>query len=154
MHLTERIFSRCAVDEKGCWLWPGATNDKGYGQIKDGGVTLYTHIVTHEEKYGPVPEGLELDHLCRVRRCANPDHTEAVTRLVNVQRGEAGANMRAKVACPQGHPYDEANTIRRRGRRFCRTCKRVRDRVHMRARRHRVHQEGATPCPTPSPPAP
>jgi hypothetical protein len=119
----------------GCWLWIGSYDSNGYGRFwitADGGHTQ-AHIVSYERKYGPVPEGLELDHKCRVRCCVNPDHVEPVTHLENVRRGESKrvtiARHKLTTHCPRGHPYDETNTIwKNRGlghvSRGCRTCRR------------------------------
>lgn len=67
----------------GCWLWQLSINNKGYGVRGN----KYVHILEYEKVYGPVPEGLELDHKCSIRHCANPDHQEPVTHVVNTQRG-------------------------------------------------------------------
>ena len=81
-------------------------------------------------------DGLEIDHLCRRRGCAQPLHLEPVTGLENMRRGIVGRVNRAKTHCPQGHPYDEANTHQSRsGRRNCRAC--ARDRA-TRARERRL----------------
>jgi len=103
----------------GCWLWIGARNWRGYGQIGAGngsGRTLMAHRAAYVLARGPIPEGMDIDHLCRVRACVNPAHLEAVTHLVNVQRGKAGC----RPTCPRGHAYD----IYPGGRRRCRTCTR------------------------------
>jgi hypothetical protein len=125
--IEERIES--LIDKSGpggCWLWTGHGRGKfGYGGIKIGSRGHYAHRVVYELLVGPVPKGLELDHLCRVPRCVNPAHLEPVTRRENQMRGEAfvSANAR-KTHCPQGHPYDEANTYinRASGGRVCRAC--------------------------------
>lgn len=108
----------------GCWEWTGAKNDQGYGMLCEqrGSRQLRAHRVVYEAVKGPIPEGLELDHLCRNRQCVNPTHLEAVTHQVNAQRGNAGRNWAAKTHCPSGHPYDEDNTHRYKGRRFCKAC--------------------------------
>lgn len=120
-----------------CWVWKGRPNRGGYGVLNvkhsDG---RWKPVLNHRAAYmiliGPIPDGLEPDHLCRVRLCWNPWHLDPVTRLVNVRRGIApsisGTWLRSKTHCPQGHPYDEANTSRRNGRRHCRACDRERAR--------------------------
>lgn len=139
--ITERIM-RLTIPEpnSGCWLWTGQMRG-GYGRIKIGGrrgTHKSAHVLLYEVTKGPVPEGLELDHLCRTRCCVNPDHLEAVTHAVNRQRGTQGDHLAARTHCPQGHPYDEANTmlIARRSagvptggfNRMCRECCRSRRR--------------------------
>lgn len=87
--LEERVFSRIDADGP-CWLWTGALNRKGYGVIQRGDRDMGTalvHRVVWELLVGLVPLGLDLDHLCRVRACCNPDHLEPVTRAVNTARG-------------------------------------------------------------------
>ncbi|MFE6412644.1 HNH endonuclease signature motif containing protein [Streptomyces sp. NPDC057837] len=120
-----------------CWHWIGATNRGGYGHIsvkqEDGAWRPRTvHRVAYQIFIAPIPEGLELDHLCRVRHCCNPWHLEPVTKTVNVRRGMApitsGQWLRDRTHCPQGHPYDDANTLVRNGRRHCRACARARAR--------------------------
>lgn len=72
-----------------CWLWTGYIS-KGYGLMSMGNrVQRPAHIVVYEHLVGPIPDGLELDHLCRVKRCVNPDHLEPVTHAVNCQRAVA-----------------------------------------------------------------
>lgn len=92
----ERVFARVVVDdEMGCWLWPGASTGSEthpYGMVREGSRsdgtrrTRATHIVLWEYFEGPVPEGLELDHLCRVTLCCNPGHLEPVTHQENSAR--------------------------------------------------------------------
>ena len=110
-----------SVDE--CWIWQAYTCRKGYGQFKVDGRMVKAHRWSYEHFVGPIPDGLELDHLCRVRNCVNPAHLEAVTHAENVRRGESGKNQRAKTHCPQGHPYAGENLyVYPDGRRNCRTC--------------------------------
>lgn len=73
-------------DPSGCWLWLGALNTGGWGQVKRQGFENYVHRIAYTELVGPIPEGLEIDHLCHVRNCVNPDHLEAVTQLENLRR--------------------------------------------------------------------
>jgi HNH endonuclease/NUMOD3 motif len=85
------LFERAQpVPFSGCWLWVRSLNTSGYAQTRIGKKHRVVHRVAYELKHGPVPDGLELDHLCRVRCCINPDHVEPVTRKVNALRGIAG----------------------------------------------------------------
>lgn len=127
--LQERLESR-VVKTEDCWLWQGATA-KGYGYIWANGRLRQVHQVTYESVYGPVPEGLELDHLCRVPLCCRPDHLEAVTHLVNVQRGAAAKRL----LCPKGHAYEGEN-LRQHGKgQRCRICHNAQEKLRYRDRR-------------------
>lgn len=131
-----------------CWIWFAGKNQKGYGLFHvSSGKTQAAHRFSWEQLNGPVPKGLELDHLCRVRHCVNPAHLELVTHVENVRRGDAGINMASKTHCPQGHPYDEKNTyVHNNGGRACRKCSNQR----MLARtRHNAASEGREVMPRP-----
>lgn len=111
-----------------CWTWTRAKNGRGYGAVWHESRVQLIHRVAYEALVGPIPAGLELDHLCRNRACYNPAHLEPVTHAENVRRGSSGARMRNRTRCPQGHPYDETNTChvqRSNGKkqRACRACK-------------------------------
>jgi hypothetical protein len=110
----------------GCWEWTGLRNSAGYGLIRSGQRRLMAHRALYEFLVDPVPEGLEMDHLCRNRKCVNPDHLEPVTHRVNMLRGQTlpAANV-AKTECPRGHPYDGLNTRLWRGQRHCRECNKL-----------------------------
>jgi HNH endonuclease len=117
----------------GCIEWTGATNKAGYGQIKVAGKQLGAHVVAYEVYVGPVEDGMTIDHTCLNVACIHSEHLEQVTQQVNILRGPttlAGRNAR-KTHCPHGHRYTRANTYRhpRDGRRFCRQCQRIRQRV-------------------------
>lgn len=76
------------VDEaSGCWLWKGAKSKGGYGYLRVMGTPTQAHRVFYERHKGAIPEGLHIDHLCRVRGCVNPDHLEPVTLAENGRRG-------------------------------------------------------------------
>lgn len=113
------------VDKTGdCWLWTAACNPKGYGKFRATGTA---HRIAYIDLVGPIPEGMELDHLCRVRNCVNPDHLEPVTSAENTLRGDSFAGRHARqTSCLRGHPFDTRNTRLYRGRRVCRACERLR----------------------------
>jgi hypothetical protein len=123
--IEERLFPK--VDATGiCWLWTGAKARNGYGVINKGrradGVSV-VHRVVWELLVGPIPDGTELDHVCRIRACCNPDHLEPVTRAVNVARGSRRAGAPRKTHCKNGHPYTPENTLPNGPRgRACREC--------------------------------
>lgn len=115
-----------------CWPWKRVQKTgyaRGYGrfQLQSDSRNIMAHKASYEHFVGPVPEGLELDHLCRNRRCVNFAHLEAVTHAVNVARGDAGLYQMQKTHCPSRHDYSEANTlITRSGKRSCRACSNIR----------------------------
>lgn len=85
------ILSRYTEDSSGCWDWSGYRGVDGYGRCKAVGTsrTILAHRVFYERFVGAVPEGMDLDHLCRNRGCVNPQHLEPVSRALNVQRGKS-----------------------------------------------------------------
>lgn len=72
-----------------CWVWQRSKNGKGYGQMKMNGKLWAVHRIYYEREYGPIPEGKQLDHLCRNRACVNPMHLEPVSGTENMRRGSA-----------------------------------------------------------------
>lgn len=137
--VADRFFEK--VDRSGaCWLWVAARDSSGYGRFGINGVMHLAHRVSYVLLVGLIPDGLDLDHTCHNddptcpggktclhRRCVNPAHLEPVTNALNASRGRGGSNMRAKTHCPQGHPYDAANTKvvpSRPNARYCRECHR------------------------------
>jgi len=120
----ERLMNHVSPEpNSGCWLWMAAVDKKGYAKVgynrpPRGYGMEFAHRVLYEQIRGPIPEGLDIDHLCRVRCCVNPDHLEPVTNAENHRRGIA--RNAKKTHCPQGHPYDF--TYRNGNHRICRTC--------------------------------
>lgn len=122
----------------GCWLWTGTWDSNGYGLLTaQRDRSRLAHRNSYEYHVGPIPEGLQLDHLCRVHCCVNPAHLEPVTGKVNVQRGLVPTLSRARAAlvthCPKGHEYTKENTALRKARpgcRRCMTCDRARSLAH------------------------
>jgi hypothetical protein len=114
-----------------CWTYTGYVKPDGYGRAWHAGRMVYPHRAVYEVLVGPIPAGLQLDHLCRNRACYNPAHLEPVTQTENARRGIRGEQLRSQTHCVAGHLYDEDNTyVTPDGRRNCRTCRRAADRRH------------------------
>jgi hypothetical protein len=129
----DRFWSK--VDKTGdCWIWTGAIASNGYGSFAHSTAHrwAYTHLV------GPVPDGMDLDHLCRVRTCCNPMHLEPVTRGENLRRGYAARGSAGM--CQRGHAFTPENTgtNSRSGHRFCRACSRLHKQAYKKRRRAAV----------------
>ncbi len=128
------IFVLINGESSECWTWEGHL-EVGYGRVSVNSERIGAHVLSYTWAKGPIPEGLEIDHLCRTRHCVRPEHLEAVTCQINLLRGEgvAGQNFR-KTQCPNGHPYDlERNS---RGDRVCTAC------LRENTRRWRLKQKG------------
>lgn len=121
-----------------CWLWTAGVSD-GYGNIRAAGRLIKAHRFAYELLVGRVPQGLTLDHLCRVRRCVRPAHLEAVTNRVNVLRGVGAPAIHARAThCIRGHELVGTNLCAsNEGRRRCRTCVRAAQKLAKREKRAR-----------------
>lgn len=114
-----------------CWIWTSSKINSGYGQFRLNRQGYLAHRLSYEYCIGPIPIGLEIDHLCRSRACVNPFHLEPVTHSVNALRGLVGKHgfNSGKTHCLLGHEYSLENTylIPGKNQRQCRTCKRIAD---------------------------
>lgn len=113
----------------GCWLWMGTLSPKGYGQYRLGRRgSQFAHRHAWAFYRGPIPDGLVIDHLCRVRSCVNPDHLRLVTPEQNVTENSLGptAINKGKTHCVHGHPLSGENLLNRTYGRVCRTCNKAR----------------------------
>lgn len=136
--IAQRIERNIKRDANGCWIWTAQIDRYGYGQTSVKRKKTRAHRATYELYRGAIPAGLQIDHLCRVRACCNPDHLEAVTCKENIRR-----SSRIKPHCPQGHPYSGDNLIlSKEGYRSCRVCARMFSRTYMAQQRASLRASG------------
>lgn len=138
----DRFWAKVDVGHPcGCWEWTGAIDHLGYGRFGKGDHgTVKAHRIAYMALLGEIPAGMELDHLCRNRRCVNPDHLEPVTHRENTYRGFGLAGKAVRnTECPSGHSFTAENTTTGpKGERRCRECNREYQ------RRHRERRKAAT----------
>jgi len=132
MTVEEKLRLRRVVTPEGCWRWTGAHSWNGYGLVSVGRTNKRAHRVAYALWVGPIPEGLEIDHLCGVRDCFNPDHLDAVTQLENLRRRRRRPRVSKTHCRPGRHVLADVGVFERDGK--CKACNR--DRVRrQRARR-------------------
>lgn len=132
--LPDRIKSCSTPADNGCWVWNRKLTTAGYGRTPYQGKSMYAHRLAYVAFKGQIPDNMHLDHLCRNPACVNPEHLEAVTHKVNVQRGLRGVlnPQRLVTYCKHGHEFTEKNTYWKlnpntdRKTRMCITCKNFR----------------------------
>jgi hypothetical protein len=120
----------------GCWLWTGGLNRKRYGMFWLAGTHTPAHRYAYELLIGPIPEGLQIDHLCRNPPCVNPHHLEPVTPRENTLRGEGLAAHQSRLThCSRGHEFTSENTVRWGNHRKCRICTKINIRCRIEAKK-------------------
>lgn len=151
--LTERFTKRVQKLDNGCWMWKGTVHRHGYGRFYIGqGAVVRAHRWAYETWVGPIPEGMQIDHLCHDphecpggfscphRRCVNPEHMGLVTMEENLRR--RSSNFRTH--CPKGHEYSGDNLyVTKAGSKQCVECNRVRARERQRRLRREKMKEVA-----------
>ena len=135
----DRVTESVTIDpDTGCWVWNKSLERNGYARMSVGHKVEGVHRITYKERHGFIPDGFEIDHLCRNRACCNPDHLEAVEHRENLMRSPiAAARINSeKAKCNRGHELSGDNlAIDALGYRSCRACSRIR------TARHRARQK-------------
>ena len=131
--LPEKLRRRVRVDESGCWHYTGPKTQWGYGIVSTSDRERLAHRIAYRTLVGDIPEGYQIDHLCRIPRCCNPEHLEAVTPQENRRRSPNAPENRTH--CHAGHPLSGENVRRNdKGARVCVACHREWSRAYQRRR--------------------
>ena len=137
--IEERFWEKVNKTDS-CWIWTGAVNHKGYGFFKSPS-TPVAHRYSYEITFGKIPDGYQIDHLCKVRNCVRPDHLEAVTPKENNSRSGCWDINKNKTHCPRGHEYTDDNTyVQKKGSRVCKECARVLGRERYQKKKSLTHK--------------
>ncbi len=130
VNIEERFWSKVDKTDT-CWLWQAfrAPGQHNYGQFSVNNRNILAHCFAYEALVGPIPDGLEIDHLCRNPPCVKPEHLEAVSHAENVRRGDSklisGRRAAVRTHCLNSHVFSGTNLyVSPQGKRFCRSCRR------------------------------
>lgn len=147
----ERIFEKISpCPNTGCWFWTGADKGRGreYGQVWFRGRNTCAHRAVYITLVGEIPDGLELDHLCRVKSCVNPDHLDPCTHAENIERRDralAKCGMPDRhwdqSRCKHGHEFTDENTkTSSNGKKLCRMCCKISSRRKYERKKQRLEK--------------
>lgn len=128
--ILKRFTAKYVVSGDGCWRWHGALQPTGYGMLWNGRRPEQAHRVAYKLFIGEIPDGCEIDHICRNRSCVNPSHLRAVSHRENMRVSDTpmGRNAR-KTSCKRGHHLAGNNLRHINGTRQCRECMNLRARL-------------------------
>jgi hypothetical protein len=122
-----RLHEAIEIQDRGylspCWIWQRYTDRKGYGIQRAAG-SRRAHRISYETFRGSIPQGLTIDHLCRVPACVNPVHLEPVTFAENTRRNMSPSHIAHRTGrCRKGHTLSYRRTS---GMAYCNACQRAR----------------------------
>ena len=122
-----RLLAKIEQLPSGCWQWKASKYPAGYGQMWNGSRVEQAHRISFREFVGDIPDGCEIDHICRNRSCVNPEHLRAVTHRENMRASDSVMGLNAKKThCKRGHPLSGENLrVEQSGARQCRECLRM-----------------------------
>jgi len=127
MDLLLRFHNKVKLNDNGCHIWTGYTDDDGYGKFGIKNKIISSHRFSYNLYKGQIPNNMEIHHICNNTSCVNPNHLEVVTHKENLILGNSPSSInRDKTHCPKGHKYTKENTYFSNKRRYCRKCRKCR----------------------------
>lgn len=102
-----------------CWIWTGGLSGNGYGtfSVQNCKRKVWAHRFVYELLIGPITQNMEIDHLCRIKKCVNPDHLQPVISKINLLRAQL-----KETHCPFGHIRNKFNTFIVNNKFYCKDC--------------------------------